>query len=66
MEPYLYIIARNDMQSLGRGKSCAQVAHGANQFIFENYIRKENNKYYNVIKEHYFIISEKIGYWMSC
>jgi hypothetical protein len=29
-DPYLYIIMRTDLDSLGRGKSCAQAAHAAN------------------------------------
>jgi peptidyl-tRNA hydrolase len=32
----LYILMRNDLQSLNAGKAMAQAAHAANQFVFEN------------------------------
>ena len=32
-EFYLYILMRNDMDSLNPGKACAQAAHASNQFV---------------------------------
>lgn len=37
---YLYILVRNDMESLGRGKSVAQGAHAANQFIWDEVLSR--------------------------
>ena len=31
--PRLYILMRNDMDSMSAGKACAQAAHAANQFV---------------------------------
>jgi hypothetical protein len=36
---YLYILCRNDMASLGRGKGHAQSAHAANAFTWDTIIR---------------------------
>lgn len=33
--PYLYILARTDLDSMNPGKMAAQVAHAANDFIFQ-------------------------------
>lgn len=35
MTYYLYILMRNDMESLNPGKAMAQAAHAANQFVQE-------------------------------
>lgn len=37
-EPYLYILMRTDLPSMGLGKSVAQGAHAANQFTEEHVI----------------------------
>ena len=34
-DPYLYILMRNDIESLNAGKAIAQGAHAANQFVHE-------------------------------
>lgn len=34
----LYILVRTDMESLGRGKSIAQGAHAANQFVWDTVV----------------------------
>lgn len=41
---YLYILMRNDMDSLNPGKACAQAAHAANQFVK---LRRTHTKEYN-------------------
>lgn len=41
---YLYVFARTDMDTMGRGRACAQVAHAANQFVFDNYIVPMSNQ----------------------
>lgn len=33
MNPVLYILMRNDLDSMNPGKACAQAAHAANQFV---------------------------------
>ena len=33
-DPYLYILMRDDLESLNTGKAVAQGAHAANQFMF--------------------------------
>lgn len=38
-EPYLYILMRTDLPSMGLGKSVAQGAHAANQFTEEHVIQ---------------------------
>lgn len=38
MPNYLYLLVRTDMTSLGRGKSVAQGAHGANAFTWDTII----------------------------
>jgi len=35
MNPYLYLLVRNDLHSMNPGKMVAQAAHSANQFTFE-------------------------------
>lgn len=39
MPKYLYVLCRNDMASLGRGKGHAQSAHAANAFTWDTIIR---------------------------
>lgn len=38
MPNYLYLLVRNDMASLGRGKSIAQGAHAANAFTWDSIV----------------------------
>lgn len=42
----LYIIARNDMDSMNPGKLAAQAAHAANQFVATLHSSKSNNNSY--------------------
>jgi peptidyl-tRNA hydrolase len=41
----LYILVRNDLESLTPGKMCAQVSHAANQCVYE--IRKSGDQHSN-------------------
>lgn len=44
MPNYLYLLVRNDMASLGRGKSVAQGAHAANAFTWDHIIAPSINQ----------------------
>ena len=46
---YLYILMRNDMDSLSGGKSVAQGAHAAN--MFTKYMEKHNSQYHKEYKK---------------
>lgn len=35
---YLYVIVRQDLDSMGRGRAAAQASHAANQMVFQNFI----------------------------
>ena len=36
---YLYVVVRQDLDSMGRGRAASQVAHSANQMVYEHYIK---------------------------
>lgn len=36
---YLYVIVRQDLDSMGRGRAAAQASHAANQMVYENFIK---------------------------
>lgn len=36
---YLYVVARQDLDSMGRGRAASQIAHSANQMVYEHFIK---------------------------
>lgn len=41
---YLYVIVRQDLDSMGRGRAAAQASHAANQMVYENLISDDSRK----------------------